>query len=478
MTYGLLPSGFRRKTAAVIRSEMLADFRSLEGFSNLREGAASVIENLVSPFVNQLDFAWQGQEAVWQSRSPDSATGASLDNVLALVGNARLLQERTRVTTRLITTSNAAVTVPADNQVAQIATGTLFETSEDVEIPANTLTLNALTITSIEWQTESRIRYQLGSVDLSSVATGDMVIVTGTAESVNSGVYRILAVNDGSNWVDIENLQRSDDVTDEIGAGQITITNGWVDVLCVALNPGPLDATVYSLNSINTPLSGWDFARNMANGIVGRDVESDTAARRRSADELITAAGGTLEAVINKLNDVEGVSYASGKENRTAVVDGDGQAPHSQTYTVVGGADQDIWDCIGRYKGAGIETNGTEVGSYSGNNLATITVRFNRVTPVQPYIIVNLTVNGDWPVSEGPALVVDALVAQGETLTNWQDILNFLYVAAVANAGVPGILTIEVLMGLSEPPTLPNNIAVDEDEIGQILAGRITVNVA
>jgi len=473
--YGLLSTGFRRKTEGVIRGEILESLRAVEGFSNLRTGAGSVIDNLVAPFSEQLGQAWQAAEAVFQSFSPDSASGASLDNLLAIVANARLLESNTTVALRLGTFGATDVLVQAENQIAQSATGTLFETLDDATIPANTLTLDDLDITNIAWQSGYTERITLPTTDLSAVVVGDVAFVEGATNAVNNGYFKITAVNDGANWIEIENLSRSDAASDETGSpGTLTITNGWIDAEAQAIEPGPTEATAYSVNSINTPLSGWDFAVNLAEGVTGRNVESDTDARRRRADELIIAEGGTLEALKNQLRGLDGVTYVSGTENRTdATVDG--LPPHSMQLTVVGGADQDIWDCIGTYKGTGIETVGTEVGSFTDPEGEVFAVAFNRVTEVPVHLIVNITKTASlWP-SDGAQLVKDALVAYGATLTHGSDLLNFALVGTVFLAAIPGVLTVEVLQGFSDPPTLSNNLTIAADELCVISEANIDV---
>jgi len=52
--------------------------------------------------------------------------------------------------------------------------------------------------------------------------------------------------------------------------------------------------------------------------------------------------------------------------------------------------------------------------------------------------------------------------------------LNYKLIDAIAS--VPGILTIEIKQGLSDPPTLTANIAIANDEVAITTADNITVS--
>jgi len=77
----------------------------------------------------------------------------------------------------------------------------------------------ALDVNNITWQSGNTIRYTFsGSPDLSGVANGDVLIVTGATNPSNNGTFLITAVSDPSDYVDVTNLGRSDATDDETGS--------------------------------------------------------------------------------------------------------------------------------------------------------------------------------------------------------------------------------------------------------------------
>lgn len=99
------------------------------------------------------------------------------------------------------------------------------EVNGDVYILSNAVT--TLSVDSIAWQSGNTIRIQFGVVDLSAVSINDWFITTGNANSSNDGTFQISAVNDGSDYIDITNPNRTDATDDEgspaSGTGYITI---------------------------------------------------------------------------------------------------------------------------------------------------------------------------------------------------------------------------------------------------------------
>ena len=100
------------------------------------------------------------------------------------------------------------------------------ENSGDVYLMDTTGT--AYDINTITWQSGNTIRIAFnGSPDLSAVAADDYFVTSGNANSSNDGTFQISAVNDGSDYIDIINLNRSDatddEATDAVGTGYYTL---------------------------------------------------------------------------------------------------------------------------------------------------------------------------------------------------------------------------------------------------------------
>ena len=100
------------------------------------------------------------------------------------------------------------------------------EVSGDVYLIDTTGT--AYDIDTITWQSGNTIRYTFnGSPDLSAIAADDYFVTSGNTNSSNDGVFVISAVNDGSDYIEITNVNRDDntddEATDAIGTGYYTL---------------------------------------------------------------------------------------------------------------------------------------------------------------------------------------------------------------------------------------------------------------
>lgn len=475
--YGLTTAGFIPKTTDVIQAELIEDIRAITGFENVATTASSAMGNLIAVLTEREALIWALALLVWQSGFRDYATGLSLDNTVALIGNSRLDEANSTVTLTLYNTSSTnPVTVTADSQARQSTTGVVWETLEDAEIPALSTLLSSLDVANITWQSGTTVRSTFnGTPTLTAVAVGDEITFSGCTNAVNNGTFVISAINTGSYWVEFTNSSRTSATGNETGSpgtADIDDVETSVDVEAQSLNAGPYEASIGSINEIVTPISGWDAVSNQAQAEVGRNIETDAELRRRAALETVSADGGTLEAVKRTVEAVTGVVYVSGEENDTAATVGS-LPEHSIHITVVGGADQDIVDAIGSSKAAGISTYGTDSGTWTDSTGNNHTIYFSRVDEINPYFIVNLTTDANYP-ADGDDLVKAAMEA-----TEWehgQDLLNYLLVTAIGASDIPGILTIQVLQSLSPGPVASTNITIASTEVVNITTDRITVN--
>ncbi len=79
---------------------------------------------------------------------------------------------------------------------------------------------------------------------------------------------------------------------------------------------GPNFVAANTLNVIGSPTSGWSSVNNPLDCLKGSNIESDTEALTRRDTLLSSQANGPLQAIIAKLNLVEGVSAVIGVQNQ------------------------------------------------------------------------------------------------------------------------------------------------------------------
>jgi len=480
--YGLLLTGFNPKTAVICSEELQSELIGIQGFEDASFDSDEPWGQFVGIMSERESKLWMLGLALSQSISRASATGVSLANTAAFIGEDKIEASKSQVTLTLINRSQITpVTVPEDYQARQSSTSVAWSLNAAAEIPAFDTALEDLAVDTLEFQTgtDNTVRAYLGgSPDLSGMAVNWEVQVSGSTNSSNDGRFFVTDWDVAGFWVEYPNLNRADDTDDEdpTSPAIISLYPG-VNVLAESLNTGPFEASIGSINTIVTPLSGWDDVYNQNAATPGTNEEKDDEFRIRLAEQAINSDGGTLAAVKEALEKVDGVTYVFGEENRSNV-EVDGLKPNSMHFIVVGGTDQDIIDTIGRVGPAGIDTNGTETGTYDGNPDDPQIISFDRVTEVNPYFILNLTV--DPAIWSSPALIAqyktDCKTAmESRTYAHGEDLVNHL-LAATVSVNVRGILTIALLQGLSPSPGSSANISIPGTEVVNITADRITVN--
>jgi uncharacterized phage protein gp47/JayE len=80
---------------------------------------------------------------------------------------------------------------------------------------------------------------------------------------------------------------------------------------------GPNFVAANTLTVIGSPVSGWTSVTNQLDCISGTNTEDDTQALQRRNELLASAANGPLQAIVEKVKTVEGVTAAIGFQNLT-----------------------------------------------------------------------------------------------------------------------------------------------------------------
>lgn len=476
----LTETGLQLPTAAEIRAWWVSRISSIEGFNDAPTDANSPSGQFVSIAAEREGYWVDLMRAVYMSGFVDFSTGLSLDATVSNTGNAREEEAKSTVTLKLYNeTSTTAVTVPISTQVRQSATSVIWETTEEVEIGAYDADLVDLDINTITWDTVSGttlvdIAFN-GTPDLSNVQAGYEITFSGCGNSSNDGTFFIVSVTAGSYTIRISNSARTDATDDEASdsAGTATIIPA-IEASAQSLLAGNYTASVDSINEVVTAISGLDRVRNKEAASAGNEEETDTDLRRRSKADTVISDGGTAESVRQKLLAISHVSYADATENDTANTVG-GLKPHSYHFTVVFSGDaQDIVDAIGLYKGGGNGTNGSQSGTYTDATGNTHTIYYDIATEINPYVIVNLTTDSNYP-SDGDASIKAALVALDYSAG--EDVLNHQLQGAINELGLAGITdNIQVLQGTTASPATSNKITIAATEVAVFITDRITVN--
>lgn len=254
-----------------------------------------------------------------------------------------------------------------------------------------------------------------------------------------------------------------------------------------AVDIGAIPCVANTLNKIVSSVLGWETVNNPNEGVVGKEEESDQAARIRRKRTLALQGRALPEAIVSDLYSLEGVKSLVFRENVTnekKVVDGTPfeLEPHSIWVCIDGGSDSDIAESLLNSKSLGVGYNGKQKLSVlepiSGQHYD---VQFDRPEDVLIYIKVTVKPNVS---AIDPQLVVRNSIInyvngeqEGETgFIVGTDVSPFELSAAI-NREYPQLFVkkVEVSLSPEEESYSSEVIAIHLDQIARVTSATITV---
>jgi uncharacterized phage protein gp47/JayE len=488
MAFGLTQSGFVSKRIADIQTEIETSLRSELG-NSINLLPSSVFGQLVGIFSERESELWELAEAVYNSQYPATAEGLTLDNVVSLTGLTR--QPGTRSTVDLIFKGTAGTIIPA---------GSVFSVLNDTTarfVLANDLTLIAgvdevQTLTFGATPDAGSFRLSLNGEETALINFNSLAADVENALNALSSLSSVLVAGDFLTGfvITFQGVDGKEDkpllevVSNTLTASTVAVTTSIVETTkgvpsgsatLEAEDIGEKTAPARALTVIENPITGLDNVVNVADALVGRDIEDDASLKQRRENSLQRAGAGTLGAILSILADLDGVTAVVGFEN-TALIEVDGRPPKSFEMVVQGGDLDEIATEIFENKPAGIETFGSITRPLTDSQGFAQTVKFSRPTGIEIWVEIDLSVDANYP-ADGDDQVQAAIVAFGNGLGIGQDVIVFPKLICSIDS-IPGITDVEIRVGTSASPTASDNIQVDAAEISEwdtsrVLVGRI-----
>lgn len=481
---GLSSTGFLKKTLDEVKAEIEEALKTQIGeFINLLPG--SVFSQIVGIVSERESLLWDLAEEVYNSQYPDTAEGVALDNVVSLTGTERIAARKSRVVEQILFGTGGTL-VPA---------GTIFDipgnptarfvTDADVTLIAGTDEVQTITFSAVPDSGTWKLSFEgvetavlafnanaaavqaalnalpgLSTVVVTGSFAGGFVVTFAGADGKQAQALLVFSLNTLLNGV-TPVTPTVTETTPGVPQASVSMT---------AEVTGPIPAFKGTLTNIVTPVTGLTSTKNLADAIVGRDIETDAELRLRREQELQKAGAGTVEAIRAKLLEVEDVTQAIVFENHDNIPDIDGRPPKSFEAFVQGGSDQDIADAIWLAKGAGIETVGTETETIVDSQGLNHDIKFSRPTVVPIYIAIEVTEDFSAP-NNLETLVRDALASYVNGLQIGQDVI--VYPSLICQLdGIPGIVDVRIGINTTGSPPLTgsdNNIAIGVAEVAKVV---------
>jgi hypothetical protein len=483
MSYGVLPTGFSKKTLSVIREEIKDELLDTIS-SELDLLDTSVLGQIEGIFSDKLREMWDVAEAVYRAFYPDSASGEALDQVSSITGVVRLSQTKSTVTLRLWLDNGTTITLGSIVSVG--AAGSRF-----VTIAAVTNSTGAKATVTVEAESEDYgpvVGYaeSIDTIQTPIAGWSAAAAVSGTSFETFSldGTTLNLEVDEdgttqpvnfaaGNPWsaaaaaTAIKAQTTGIDAYDD-GLGRVRIASD-------TSGPGSsIDVKAGSSNVILGLTVEKIKGMNAADADVGRNIETDPALRLRRDSALRSSGSATVEAIYAALILTTGVEQAIVLENTTSAPDANGLPGKSFEAVVYQGADADIAATIWREKPAGILSYGSTTVVVTDSMGFDHDVSFSRPTEVVLHIEYTLTTDPALYPADGDDQVKAAAVAYAATLEIGQDAVALEFRAVALDiAGVIDVPTFKI--DTVDPPVGTSNISISFRQLATLDTANVDI---
>lgn len=476
---GLTDSGFVIKRLA----EILADDRALavqlfqdlvSPGQNVDTSDSSALGRLISLAAPSEADLWEAAQEVYAAFDPNSATGIALDNLVAYAGITR--KEQTFTTSSILVAGDTNTLIPVGQTVSSSTTGEQFTTVGAISLsPSNAsgitvsvVTLQnstAYTITYTNTTTSNTITFTSdASATVAEILAGLQGVIAGAHPSLVSSVVGTTLVIDRLDIFQTVNFTTSVN----LGINKVR-TVGEV----VAVNSGIIVQPANTVDTILTPMLGWDSVINPIAATPGEDRETDEQLRLRFRNGKFDRATNTLDAIYSALINLDNVSEVTIYENDTSVVDGNGVPAHSFLPIVVGGLSTDIANAIWDNKPIGILSYGNTTVSINDIQGIAHDVSFSRPTPVVIYISIDIATNVNFPAN-GNAAIQSALIQYfADNLGTGDDVIYSRLYTPINS--IPGHEVVSLKIGTSPSPVGTSNVVINFDQIASLSSVNIII---
>ena len=313
-TYGLTPQGFIQKRLP----EILQDKRTktIQLFQDMVEpgdvvdvGESSLLGRLIAIDAETDSIVWETMQDVYSALDPNSATGASLDNVVAYGAITR--QKASPSVASMLMYGNSGVVIPQGSSMRSVTTNTEYQTTAQITLSPVRASGVGIVISTVSNSTIYKVTYQNGSFSVT-------VTYTSSANASKSEIlYGIKSVIDSAHPAlvadivgEILTLYKSEifEFSDFSVTSNMQIIKCANVVQAVASETGPVLNEANTITNILTPVLGWDSATNPLAASLGSNTETDEELRLRFRNSKAVRANNLIESLYSSLYEIPEVS--------------------------------------------------------------------------------------------------------------------------------------------------------------------------
>jgi len=278
--------------------------------------------------------------------------------------------------------------------------------------------------------------------------------------------------------VEIGSIAKTSDTSAEFATdNEVTIpAGGSINVGLTCTTPGSIYADAGTLTVIGSSVYGWTGITNAADATLGRDEETDAELRDRQDETTLSAGQNNSDSLYGQLLNLPGVIDAFVLDNKTHITDPNGIPPHSFEAIIQSGAEAEILAVIWNNTVQGINSSGDSSGFITDSQGFLQEVFYTRPTGIEYYVKMNITVNTSlFPVNGAEDIKEDIVEYSIENFGISDDVIYSQLFTPINQT--PGIITIDLTIGLSSSPTGTINIPIEISEISEAAITRVEVNI-
>lgn len=466
---GLSDTGFSVKRLNDILASLKANAETelaafVEPGDIVNTSDTSVIGRLNKIFAAPLADLWEAAQDVYTAFDVQQATGQSLENITVLGGVAR--KSATATTVQMVLYGDYGTVIPADSFIKSTTTGKVFATDSEVTLDESLCVAMRIAPAAVANSTAYSFTYQISGINNSPVTVtitsdgsateSEIVNAIITEVNTNHSAYLSAVLEDSEALITIYNQNYT--CTFDVNTDwDISKTKKGVSSTCT--ETGPNSQIANTIQSIQSPVIGWDSATNPYAAVEGNNIETDGDLRNRYTLVKFQDSLNTYEAIYAAILKLDGVEQVIIYENETDIaLINPPVPPHSFYPIVLGGNSRDIAQAIWDNKPAGILSYGGVTENVIDSQNVSHDISFDRPTDVDIYIEVEVTAQDGYPAN-GDEQIRQALVDYINTFGIGEDVIYSRLYTPINS--VPGHYVNSLLVDVVDPPVGTSNVTID-----------------
>ena len=260
--------------------------------------------------------------------------------------------------------------------------------------------------------------------------------------------------------------------------------NGEAKVAGICLTKGPLEFSAGAINTIQTPMYGWNGAANTEQLTVGTYEETDEQLRERQQVSTSLTSYRQVEAIYSAVRAAEGTKFVRVFVNSTDYPEDSRGIPFKEIAVLAEGGDPDaIVDAMWYRMPVGVQGFGTTKRTRYDSQGLSYSIAFSRPTEVPIFVEVSIRITNRAAYPDtATELIKSNIVKYSEYAGNsyegfppGADVITSRLYTPVNE--VPGFSVDYIKTGISAEDVKTDNINIDWNQVARFAESRIKVIV-